>query len=260
MNFEEFERVAYKNNILFEVTFQARFPEILKILQEEPVEFQDILRREGYPEVTSEIPVLPADMPEELKEAISRHKIFHFLSEEKDWKVSLTKYFVALTCSGNYTNYDNFRDRLEKVLQIFDRIYAPTYFNRVGLLHKNVTNKVSLPDTEFPIEAYIPKYIFPELETPIAADIETLHKVSIFNDGDTKANVIHLLSNVSGKFNSTEFKDEKSYVIEIDCYSESNTEETENVLTKCDRFKKLNWNIFQWSITDALRESLDESG
>ena len=36
MHFEEFERVEYKQNILFEVVFQARFPDIMKISQEDP--------------------------------------------------------------------------------------------------------------------------------------------------------------------------------------------------------------------------------
>ena len=259
MRFEEFKRVEYEHNILFEVVFQARFPEIMKISQEMPAQFQDIVRKEGYPEPVSDIPVLPPGTPKELEEAVSTDKVFHFLSEEKDWKVSLAKDFVALTCSGNYNNYADFRKKLEKVLQIFSKIYEPSYFTRIGLRHRNVANGVSLPHAKQGVETYIPKHIFPELATPIAADIETLQKVSLFSDGNTKANVIHVLSRVSGRFRKKQFADEKSYVIDIDCFSESKIGGINDVLTRCDIFKRLSWNIFQWSITDNLRDTMEGS-
>lgn len=259
MRFKEIDRVVYKHNILFEVIFQARFPEILKISQEIPVEFQDIVRKEGYLEPVSDVTVFSSNMPKEIEEIASTTKVFHFLSENKDWKVSLAKGFVALTFSGNYRIYADFRERLEKVLQIFNEFYKPAYFTRIGLRHKNIANKVSLPHAKQVVETYIPKYIFPELDDAIAVDIETLQKISQFNDDEMKANVAHILSNVSGKFRQKQFTNEKSYMIDIDCYSESKTEGIENVLTKCDTFKRLNWYIFQWSITDALREIMEET-
>ena len=63
MRFKEIDRVVYKHNILFEVIFQARFPEILKIAQGIPVEFQDIVRKEGYLEPVSDVTVFSSNMP-----------------------------------------------------------------------------------------------------------------------------------------------------------------------------------------------------
>ena len=259
MNFKEVKRVEYQHNILFEVLFQARFPEIMKISQETPAEFQDIVRKEGYPELALDIPVLPSDIPKELEEIVSTTKVFHFLSEKKDWKVSLAKDFIALTFSGNYRNYADFREKLEKILQTFSKIYEPSYFTRIGLRHKNVANRVSLPHVKQGAETFIPKHIFPELATSIAADIETLRKISQFNDGNIKANVVHVLSRVSGKFRKNQFANEKSYVIDIDCFSESRIGGINDVLTRCDIFKRLSWNIFQWSITDNLRDAMERS-
>ena len=256
MRFEEFERVEYKYNILFEVLCQVRFPEIMKISQEGPAEFQDIVRKEGYPELASDIPALPPGVPKEIEEAISTDKVSHFLSENRDWKISLAKNFIAFTCNGTYINYADFRERLEKVLETFGKIYQPSYFTRIGLRHKNVANRVSLPHAKQGVEVFIAEHIFPELAASIAKDLETLQKVSLFNDGNIKANVIHVLSEVSGRFRRKEFANEKSYMIDVDCFSESRIEGINNVLTKCDIFKRLNWNIFQWSITDALREAM----
>lgn len=259
MNFEEFKRVEYEHNTLFEVLFQARFPEIMKISQDVPAKFQDIVRKEGYPELASETPVLPSDMPKELDAAISITKVFHFLSEDKDWKISLAKDFIALTCNGNYRNYADFRGKLEKVLQIFSEIYEPSYFTRIGLRYKNVINKTSLPHTKLGIETFIPKHIFPELKTSIAENIEILQKVSLFNDGDIKANVIHVLSKVSGRFRRKQFTNERSYVIDVDCFSENRIGGINDLLARCDIFKHHSWNIFQWSITDSLRNAMERS-
>ena len=109
-------------------------------------------------------------------------------------------------------------------MQIFGNIYEPSYFTRIGLRHKNIVNKVSFPNTEQKIEAFIPKHIFPELTTPIGADIESLQRISQFNDGNTKATVLHILAQISGKFGQKQLTNEKSYIIDIDCFSESETE------------------------------------
>ncbi len=259
MRFEEVERTEYEHNILFEVLLQARFPDIMKISQGLPIDFQDVIRKEGYPEFVSDFPVLPTGIPRELDEISNTDKVYHFLSEDKDWKFSLAKDFVAFTCSGSYKNYEGYRNRLDRVLHIFNETYEPSYFTRIGLRHKNVANKVSLPHIKNYITSFIPEYIFPELTMSIEKDIETLQKVSQFNDGEVKATVAHVLSQVSGRFNKKQFSNEQSYVVDIDCYSESKTESVEDVLTKCDLFKRLNWNIFQWSITDTLRRAMGNS-
>ena len=96
MHFEEYDRVEYKHHILSEVLFQARFPEILKISQEIPSDFQDIVRKEGYLDIESDIPVFTSNASKELEELVSTTKVFHFLSEKKDWKVSLAANFYCV--------------------------------------------------------------------------------------------------------------------------------------------------------------------
>lgn len=259
MNFKEFERVEYKHNILFEVVFQARFPAIMKISQEIPAAFQDIVRKEGYPELESEIPLLPPGIPKEFEEAVSENKIFRFFSEERDWQISLANNFIALACTRNYRNYVDFKEKAKKVLQTFSEIYEPSYLIRIGLRYRDIANRIFLPHTKHEVEAFIPEHIFPELPTPLAADIKTLEKISQFNDGNIKANVIHVLSEVSGRFRQNQLVNEKSYIIDVDCFVESKIEGINNVLTKCDILKRLSWNIFQWSITDNLREAMGKS-
>lgn len=259
MRFKKFEKVKYEHNILFEVIFQARCPEIMRISQEDPVKFQDTVRKEGYPELVLDIPLMPSDIPKELEKAVSTAKVFHFFSEDRDWKISLAKDFIALTCNKDYNNYSDFRERLQNVLRTFHKIYEPSYFTRVGLRYRNIANEVFLPHMRERVESFIPEYIFPELTLPIAADIETLQKATQFDDGEIKTNVTHVLSKVSGKFGQKRLTNEKSYIIDVDCFFESRLGKIDDLLTKCNTFKQHAWDIFQWSITDKLRETMGKS-
>jgi uncharacterized protein (TIGR04255 family) len=253
MHFQDVDREEYEKNILFEVVFQARFPEIIKIAHEEPTEFQDIIRKEGYPELARNLlPTLPQEMPEEIKKIISTDREFFFFSEDKNWQVSLAKDFIALACKGNYKNYNEFSARLSNILTIFNGIYEPAYFTRIGLRYKNIANKEHL-NLDKNIRQYIPNYIFPELTQPIAEDIKTLEKATQFDDGTIKASVIHVLTKVSGKFGQIQINDQESYIIDIDCFNEIKTRGIDNVLTTCGEFKRYEWNIFRWSIKDDLR-------
>lgn len=258
MYFKEVERVEYKENILFEVIFQARFPEIMKISHEDPVKFQDIIRKEDYPESDTNIPTLPSDMPEGMKMTISAsvRKEFLFFSEEKNWQVSLGKDFIALSCKGDYLNYDDFRNRLKKVLNIFIEVYQPAYFSRIGLRYRNIVNHSTLPLEGTSVRDYIPDYIFPELGEDISKDVVALEKLSQFEDENIKTNVSHVLAKLSGKYGQKQINDEESYLIDIDCYYQNKIRGIDDVLTRCDSFKKTEWNIFQWSITDKLQERM----
>ncbi len=258
MHFDPCERKEYEQNILFEVVFQARFPEIMKISSEEPASFQDIVRKEGYPESGVSNSNLPQDIPEEFKKMISSDKEFLFFSEQKDWQVSLARNFVALSCKGDYLNYSDFRDRLEKVLRTFYKVYQPSYFTRIGLRYRNIANKSLFPIDGLTVREFIPEYIFPELKMKIVKDIKALEKFSQFEDDDIKANVLHALVNASGTFGQKQISNEESYLIDIDCFCENKIKEINDVLTKCDGFKKTEWDIFQWSVTKELRGAMVE--
>ena len=257
MNFKEIKRVKYKHNILFEVVFQARFPDIIKISREDPIEFQDIVRKEGYPEFELDVPLVPQGMPKELESVVSGDKIYRFSTAERDWQISLAKNFIAFACTANYKDYEDFSERLKKILELFDKIYEPSYFTRIGLRYRDIANDTFLRQEGMDIKSFVPDYIFPELS--VATDIKDLRKVSQFDDGDMKTNVIHVLSEASGEFGRHQLENEESYIIDIDCFVESKIERINDVLTRCNSFKRIIWNIFQWSISDKLRDILGRS-
>ena len=258
MHFENHEPIQYKQNILFRVIFQARFPEIMKIQHEAPIAFQDAIRKEGYIEIEHSIPAnLPGIIPNQV---LDTGKQFHFLTEHKDWEVTLGQGFIALNCHGNYMNYNEFKEKLETVLRIFDNIYQPSYFTRIGLMYRNMANRAILHNLqEVSVKSFIPEYIFPLLVTPMANDVSKLQTISQFDDKEIKANVTHTFSPVSGNFGQRRITNEESYLIDIDCFYDRNIGEIDEVLAKCDLFKRHERNIFEWSITNTLRDAMEKS-
>ena len=257
MHFGEFERVEYEHNILFDLAFQARFPDIVKISQEDPGEFQDILRKNGYPEYDSEVLTFPQDMTEELEDALSEEKVFRFLSEDKDWRIFLTKNSIALRC---LKNYEDLREKFKTVLELFSELYEPSYFTRVSLRHRNIANKTFFSHVSTDIKVFIPEHIFPELFTSLASSVKGLQKFSQFNEEDVNANVIHVFSEMSGTFGNKQVENEESYIIDVGCSVEKNIERIDDVLARYDRFTEIARDIFEWSITDKLREVMGISG
>jgi uncharacterized protein (TIGR04255 family) len=66
MQFPDYERVIYERNPLNEVLCQLRFPSILKVTSQQPVEFQEVIRTD-YPILNIKRPVelpVPNQTPE----------------------------------------------------------------------------------------------------------------------------------------------------------------------------------------------------
>lgn len=260
MKFEKVPRTQYKHNILFEVIFQARFPPILKIANEEPAAFQDIIRKKGFPETKtkkSDFFSLPANVPDSIRKAIAGEDEYSFLSEEGDWKASLTKGFIALTCT-NYTDYMEFEKRLTTVLEIFEQVYEPGYFNRIGLRYRNLANAKVLGKKGEDVRKFIPSVIAPELQEPIGDEVEAFEKTVIFSDNLCSANVRYLFSELSGKFGNYKINNEISYIIDIDCFTEDKERHVTSVIRKSRLFnEEYVRNIFHAGTTPELRAAME---
>lgn len=256
MKFKKEPRTEYKNNIIYEVIFQARFPEIVKISNEEPASFQDIIRKKGFPETKIESTDLPTGIPEPLRKAFADDKTYWFLSEEGDWKIVLAKDFIALSCI-NYKNYKEFQRYLTTALETFHREYEPTYFNRIGLRYKNMVNAQVLSNCK-DIRDFIPPHIAPELKESLCDEIVGFEKSIQFKDEVCISNVRHTMGPMSGAFGKYNLNNENSYMIDIDCFTKEKNREVNDVIEASRRFNSdYVRNIFHWSITDKLQKAME---
>ena len=162
--FSNEERCSYRNHQLAEVVCQFRFPEILSISANLPVDFQEAIRAE-FPRYSKRMetpaPKLtgaPGNLTMQKQESIPNYQ---FVSQDGVWRVNLTGTFISLSCS-RYTGWEDFAARLDKPLASFIQIYKPAYFERVGLRYLNFFSRKELGLEGVPFrELFAPCYLGP---------------------------------------------------------------------------------------------------
>jgi uncharacterized protein (TIGR04255 family) len=169
--FSQESRCIYRNHQLGDVICQLRFPEILSIGANLPVQFQEAIRAE-FPQYSSrkEMPApklvgTPGNMRlENQPETIN----YQFVSADGVCRVNLTSKFISLACR-HYTGWEDFAKKLDKPLAAFIKTYRPAYFERVGLRYLNFISRRDLQIEDIPFAELIsPCYLGPLGEDDIS--------------------------------------------------------------------------------------------
>ena len=143
------DRVIFQNNPLIEVILQFRFPTILSINSNEPVDFQEAIRK-AFPiyqvgtENSQEIQLVASDdtfLPSIVNK--QQNKNYAFITANGKFKVNLTSSFVSFS-TVDYTRWEEFWGIFENALTSFICIYQPAFFERIGLRYIDAISKVAL--------------------------------------------------------------------------------------------------------------------
>lgn len=155
--FSDQARCIYHANQLGEVICQLRFPEILRIGTDVPVDFQDAIRSE-FPQYAllkephpPKLIGVPGNLSVEKQEPTVNYQ---FTSADGVWRINLTPRFIALACN-HYTRWEEFARKLDKPLAAFIRIYQPAYFERIGLRYVNFISRKALGLSDVPFSELI---------------------------------------------------------------------------------------------------------
>lgn len=144
--FSEESRCIYRNNPLGQVICQLRFPEILTIGANAPVDFQEAIR-DRFPRYAAKqekpAPKLTGTAGNLQVSQQPATVNYNFLSEDGVWRVNLTSKFISLSTS-QYTCWEEFARWLDKPLASFISVYKPAYFERVGLRYINFISRNDL--------------------------------------------------------------------------------------------------------------------
>ena len=223
--FSQEERCIYRKNMLLEVICQLRFPDILKIEAQTPFEFQDAVRAD-YPQYTKKVEQLP---PQQVggkltpQGTVNNHQ---FISQDGQWKISLTKGFIALSTHG-YTRWEEFAKRLDRILAAFIQAYQPAYFSRVGLRYINAFRRDALGLGDTPWRALIqPGYLglMGDEDAQEGAFLKNEQSVTAAMPGGAKCNIKcgpGMLRRVNNQTRETQ--EEKVFMLDLDLYMEGNT-------------------------------------
>jgi uncharacterized protein (TIGR04255 family) len=262
MQFSDYERVIYERNPLNEVLCQLRFPAILKITSQQPVEFQEKIRN-YYPNlginrpVNLPIPTITSELSnvlESLNQILVSETSYTFTSEDSQWQVSLSKDFIGLS-TKSYKRYEEFQDRLKYVLEVFEEIYQPASYIRIGLKYQDLILPSRLgvePDWKLLIK----QHLIPELYAEEIADsVKSMQKVIALEFEDGKANLNHGIFYINDP--EQEIVNEQAYFIDTDFFTDQRIVGTENVYKYLAKFNKQAGKLFRWSITEELHQLLN---
>lgn len=145
--FSQEERCIYRNNQLVEVVCQLRFPTILAVGAREPVDFQDAVRQvfPRYDRRQEQLPPKVVNTPGQPPKVEPQKPLVNhqFVTADGRYRVNLTQNFISLSCS-RYTCWEDFARMMDLPLAKFIEIYAPAYFERVGLRYVNAISRRDL--------------------------------------------------------------------------------------------------------------------
>ncbi len=132
------ERVKYGKNPLVEVIYQLRFPTILNINATDPVQFQEAIKNDYpfYRKIIQENEFVVNDV----KSSVTKEVNHEFVSADKKSKVNLTSSFIAIS-SLTYDQWECFRETIKVIREVFEGIYQPPFYTRVGLRYKDVIDR-----------------------------------------------------------------------------------------------------------------------
>lgn len=260
MPFPEASRVIYKKNPLAEVICQLRFPPILKIDADIPANFQDSIRGD-FPNFkeTSEWkvdidPTSQVELPPEVLSQLIKStgtKNYEFSTDDEHWKINLTRTFITLT-TGSYTRWEIFKEKWIKPLRIFNEIYSPDYFSRIGLRYIDVFDRSSIGLEDVPWRELFQPYITGILSVDGISEnvfkFENKYEIQLA-DGESNVRIIT-------KFVKRRNSDEIAFMIDSDFFVNKRTN-IENAIEKLDFFNIRGSRLLQWCITDRLQEAIE---
>ena len=262
MRFPIHDRVIYGRNPLKEVLCQLRFSMLLRIQQELPFEFQEAIREE-YPllEVAEEALAISVSAQGQTSPTVpltQSQRTYRFFDTERCWQATLNSGFVSLS-TRRYTQWEDFRDRLERVVAAFLDIYRWQQPLRVGLRYQDFISRqeLGLQDSRWR-ELFNPALGGPLFDAGIAED-EVLgqEQFTLFRLDDNIGNL--RLRHGLAQLSSTS---ESGYSIDCDAFSDASVghatiRDIAELRQRLGRFNSEAGAAFRWCIGERLHSALE---
>ncbi|SRR6266516_1519381 len=255
MPFPKSKRVLFQHNPLVEVVCQVRFPPVLQIAAEDPVEFQERVRA-TYPlyrrEEGTEIPADFRQVVAQLRiPGLTDQHVHIFLTEDQKRYISLSRESLALT-DKRYHRWEEFSGEMTAALAALADVYKPAFFSRIGLRYKDVVNKKKLGLNGERWDSLVCKpLVGPLAESAVRDRIAGFSSNAVVKLDEVKGGFIHLRH---GLMTDEKGKGE-SFLFDADFFTQERSE-PKDVGPILDTFNGMAGNYFRWAITPKLRTAL----
>lgn len=225
---------------LVEVVCQVRFPLLLRIAGERPVEFQELLR-DRFPEMSVEQSVLFKLSPPEPPTPIDAPPTIYRLSTaDGQTSVSLASDFFALT-THSYTHWRDFAELLDQVQQAAIDVYHLPYSSRIGLRYINriAPERLGVSGRANTLGLIRPELTAPLRAEPLMASNEMLTQLVLSDGLERLAIRVGFGADDSGSF----------ILLDYDRFVEGQLP-LAGVMERCRQYHDEIYNAFRWSIPE----------
>lgn len=159
------KRVVYEHNPLVEVLCQVRFNRVLRLVNAGPEAFQRRFAAQ-YPKLVVEpvasfqivVDSTNAGAAVEAASQAASPPIYHFVSEDKRRKVSISADFISFSCEI-YERWELFKEQALEAFVAFLEIYPEATPSRIGLRYKDLIVRENLGLKDVPWEKLVTPFI-----------------------------------------------------------------------------------------------------
>ena len=259
MPFPKIERVLYGKNPIDKVICQLRFPPILRIETGIPSDFQDAII-ENFPIYTEKVEFMHETTtglnsnfkPELINQLSKTSKNHEFSSEDKVWKINLTRSFLSISTT-KYTKWEDFLEMFKPAITALLTIYKPPFFTRIGLRYFDIFVRSILGLDETNWSELFQSHFIGILSSSIKSDIkyfENLFEVKLNDDVS--------IARIKSSFVEVVKPKELSYMIDSDFYypKRVNNDISELEL-KLDYLHTRASRLIRWVITEKLHDAME---
>ncbi len=257
MPFPDSPRVLFGKNPLEEVVCQLRFPPILRVDAESAglASFQERVRQR-FPLYRRTVMPLPMglNIPPQFLQAMAGGSAgaHEFVSADEVWQLSLTRDFLALT-TRRYTEWSDFKARLQDPVEALCDVFSPTFFQRIGLRYRDRIDRASLGLSDVPWRELLVASVIGELgDDTIGPYVEHVARELVvrLSDDAGRVRIVHGLQREN---------EVSAYIIDSDFFLEGNLEKGA-VAHALDAFNRRAGRLFRWCITRRLHDAMEPMG
>jgi uncharacterized protein (TIGR04255 family) len=229
------ERVRFEKNFIKTAVCELRFPALLELEANPPVQLQKALKKD-FPHYERQQSVGLTNLEKDVR---------HLLRSKKgDWLVSIKSSSIALE-TNHYTHFEEFSAQLAMLINKSRPFLDTDFFTRVGLRY---INEVGIEDGK--IEGWIrDELIAPVVRGVYGAIDRFLQEVR----GKTTSGKYTFRHGIAG----LEEDKRDLYTIDFDFYNEN--VEIDAVLPMVSEFNHESFQFFLWAIGPKVRERMGKS-
>lgn len=241
LHFPEVEEIPLPRSPIAEVICQIRFPLVLRILTEQPVDFQKIFRSEfPHLEVQHGLALQFDPLSGSAPMVQNEPRVYQFKTRDKQTSISLAPDFFAVTTT-KYQSWNSFVRVLRLATKAVIQVYEIDSIARIGLRYINHLTKANTSSEE---TIDVLDVLRPEL-TALWRGVPGQEPLQAVN---------HLLLEASEEgrlaLRLGYRQDEPICVLDLDCYIESDSLLLADAEGYCEQFHNLIYSAFRWCIRD----------